>query len=35
MPETAGKLVILLDVSDQASDRDVAWFDDVVLYSLD
>lgn len=35
VPEGAGRLVILLLVRGQASDQDVAWFDDVRLYRLD
>ncbi len=35
VPEGAGKLVILLLARGQASDQDVAWFDDVRLYALD
>jgi len=35
VPDGAGLLVILLLVRGQASDADVAWFDDVQLYRLD
>ena len=35
VPQGAGHLVILLLVRGQASDEDVAWFDDVRLYRLD
>ncbi|HUS91971.1 MAG TPA: hypothetical protein VM695_08975 [Phycisphaerae bacterium] len=35
VPEGVGKLVVLLGVSDQPTDEDIAWFDDVGLYRLD
>ena len=35
VPEAARQLVILLGVSDQPTDQDPAWFDDVALYNLD
>jgi len=35
VPETAGKLVILLGVGGQPSPADAAWFDDVQLHKLD
>ncbi len=34
VPEGVGKFVLLLGVSGQASDEDVAWFDDVGIYRL-
>ncbi|MEW6355318.1 MAG: hypothetical protein AB1696_03255 [Planctomycetota bacterium] len=35
IPETVGKLVILLGVSDQESAEDAAWYDDVRVYKLE
>jgi hypothetical protein len=34
-PQDSGKLVILLQVSGQTSPADVAWLDDIALYSLE
>ncbi|MCD6359988.1 MAG: hypothetical protein J7M38_03925, partial [Armatimonadetes bacterium] len=34
VPETVGKLIILLGVNGQTSDEDVVWFDDVSLVKL-
>ncbi|MEN6548624.1 MAG: hypothetical protein ABFE07_21465 [Armatimonadia bacterium] len=34
VPEGVGRLIILLGVGGQASDQDVAWFDDVKAYRL-
>lgn len=34
VPEGAGRLVLLLGVGGQVSDRDVAWFDDVLVVQL-
>ncbi len=35
IPEGVGKLVILLGVGGQPTEKDVAWFDDVELYRID
>jgi hypothetical protein len=34
VPEGAGQLILLPSVSGQASERDVAWFDDIHIYRL-
>ncbi len=34
VPEGVGRLIILLGVASQASDQDVAWFDDVQCYRI-
>jgi hypothetical protein len=35
VPESAGKLVVLLGVGDQGTAEDVAWFDDVGVYGIE
>jgi len=34
VPESAGQIVLLLGVGDQAGEKDIAWFDDVTLWRL-
>jgi hypothetical protein len=34
VPPDTGKLVILLNVTGQATDQDECWFDDLGLYAL-